>query len=883
MLAFLCWMTEKLDDQLRIMDFRAQRTVGGPLQRLCNIRRHTAAALILPALLCALLILGSPSASRTLWALVTVVFVLAGLISFMRMSDWKTWPIKLDLLVQSAVMTIVAGLVWGFGADQYQDHGLYRHALVPIAAALVLSLLCGAIILGPIFRRIRTGKYSHYLRVTELFASRGSKPVVTFWTVVVALFTAPFRAPLLLLTPTAIVTLLATPVWIGPAAIITVSICFFALFVAGLNERFGVMWDLIQAVFFKAGALLVSVVIIVLAAARLAGITYVTTVFDTAAWWTIGLMLAFAYIASWWYDYWSNRLVTDEVLRMLDPGALGVAQIPYLIDKNHVATSVPFDQRVLQIHGASRFVVIRERPNEAFPYFQTYSVDDLIGLLAVTGAPGGKALPTPMQVRGRLYNLHVIAALVFVAVTAIVVWTIHNGLQLSEATLRNQTGTVKLTDMLRRSNLDPKRPLIVVAASGGGTRAAVYTASVLEGISKLGRSGDVVLTSGVSGGGAALAYFAANRPGLITNDAATWDKYFDVMSQPYIQDVLNRSSEWRITTAGRLGLLLKESFDRRWDTPPTRTNLAQISDIGLIFNTTLAGEFVCPKPDCGGQPLLQVERDLRSETKSTLAGGRLLLTNLDLPPGITGKPLEPGSSEPLPIVLSGAQISLQQAAALNANFPPVFSNAAIDVDNQKRYWVTDGGAADNRGMEMMLYAVRVTLQNMLQKIGPDALPPIYIVVADASAFSDAYTQDRGISSMEGAGSHFASHLDSELVSSIQQLYCLHPERFHFTYVMMPDRLRQSGSFGTHWMLQSHITVRRPDTAAKNDPSSVTITGEEMVAVLRALHSPGFHGQLSTKACTVLQWGYQDTSHTQAWTEFITQLGGSNSRPDCTAP
>ena len=82
---------------------------------------------------------------------------------------------------------------------------------------------------------------------------------------------------------------------------------------------------------------------------------------------------------------------------MLDPGALGVAQIPYLIDKNHVATSVPFDQRVLQIHGASRFVVIRERPNEALPpYFQTYSVDDLIGLLAVTGAPGGKALPTPI-------------------------------------------------------------------------------------------------------------------------------------------------------------------------------------------------------------------------------------------------------------------------------------------------------------------------------------------------------------------------------------------------------------------------------------------------------------------------------------------------------
>lgn len=54
----LCSMTEILDNQLRIIDFRTRRTVGGPLHKLCNIRRHTAAALILPALFSGLLILG---------------------------------------------------------------------------------------------------------------------------------------------------------------------------------------------------------------------------------------------------------------------------------------------------------------------------------------------------------------------------------------------------------------------------------------------------------------------------------------------------------------------------------------------------------------------------------------------------------------------------------------------------------------------------------------------------------------------------------------------------------------------------------------------------------------------------------------------------------
>src|SRR5262249_23545180 len=54
---------------------------------------------------------------------------------------------------------------------------------------------------------------------------------------------------------------------------------------------------------------------------------------------------------------------------------------------------------------------------------------------------------------------------------------------------------------------DPARPAIVVVGSGGGTRAAMYTASVLNGLHGLGVDRDIVLLSGVSGGGVALAYF----------------------------------------------------------------------------------------------------------------------------------------------------------------------------------------------------------------------------------------------------------------------------------------------------------------------------------------------------------------------------------------
>lgn len=872
----LAQLTESLDDFLRITDFKLLRTKGGLLQRWFGIRRHAFPALTLPSLLSALLILGSPSPFRVLFASVVGIAVCGAVIWFMSTSDHKGWSIIFDLLFQVLIILSIAALIWIFGTDQYRNVGMYRHALVPITVAVAVALSFGAGASRLIFRRVRGGNYSQYLAVTELFASRGPAPQVTLGTIATAFLTSPFRAPLALLTPTAIVTLLATPVWVKPAAWSTLIVVFVALFVAGLNERFGAMWDLIQGVFFRAGALLVSLVIIILATCRLMQVTYVTTIFDTAAWWSIGFMLLFAFGLSRWYDYWSNRLVCEQILRMLKPTPNHSAQIPYPIDPARCATSVPADHRVLQVHGSSRFIVIRE--NQPIPYFQARSIDHLIDLLAWTGAPGGKAVPTPVQIKARIYNFHVVAALLFASLVGIRMWKIHEGIQLPEATLKaSERGTVVLTTLLQQKAHDPGKPLIVVVASGGGTRAAVYTAAVLEGISKLGSAGDIVLGSGVSGGGAALAYFAGKRPSLITNNRQDWDSYFDTMSKPYIQDVLNRSSEWRIARGGRLGLLLKESFDRNWSIAANRTKLSDIHDIGLIFNTTLAGELVCPASDCGDKLLQNAEPNLRNIEESTLAGGRLLLTNLALPKEMTGLPLEPTTSERLPVVLSSEDLTLQESAALNANFPPVFSNAAIDVNNDKRYWVTDGGAADNRGMEMMLFALRDTL---LKDSQSESLPPVYIVVIDASALSDAYVQDRGISSMEGAGSHFASHLDSELVKSIREIYSGHPDRFHFSYLMMPDRIRESGSFGTNWMLQTRITVHE---AANGKGASKTITGQEMVAVLRALHTPAFHGLLSPDACSVLEWINNDPGHLQGWTELLTVLGGSTAAPDCRHP
>ena len=58
---------------------------------------------------------------------------------------------------------------------------------------------------------------------------------------------------------------------------------------------------------------------------------------------------------------------------------------------------------------------------------------------------------------------------------------------------------------------------------GGETRAALYTQSVLHGLREMDALKDLVLASGVSGGGVALAYFAARKEEFQKGGKEVWD------------------------------------------------------------------------------------------------------------------------------------------------------------------------------------------------------------------------------------------------------------------------------------------------------------------------------------------------------------------------
>jgi hypothetical protein len=349
--------------------------------------------------------------------------------------------------------------------------------------------------------------------------------------------------------------------------------------------------------------------------------------------------------------------------------------------------------------------------------------------------------------------------------------------------------------------------VVLVAASGGGTRAALYAASVFRGLDRLGALADVQLCSGVSGGSTGIAHLAIHRGELLKDRSKSWQRYADVMSAPFIDDVLCGTLEPRIALGTRMGRLLDESFYRHMyrseKTSLTNGKKLKDAEIGVIFNTTLAGtELTGESPD------------------PTQAGSRLIVTNLQ-----TGANTFPAEEKQFPelkteylhyVIVNDPDVPLTTGAAVSANFPPVFPNALVVKKangGMDRYWVTDGGAAENRGAISLLYVLRNALNEEAKKDKADRRTPlpVHIVVAEASAVSLDFKDDRGLGSTLGASEKFASQVALELLKQIQEVYCntLNGARLDVHFLPMPLVLRSRGGIGTHWKLPAYVKIANP--------------------------------------------------------------------------
>lgn len=807
----------------------------------------------------------------------------------------------------------------------------YRNLFAPT----VLLLLTLAMVSGGVAWWVMRGfpdadraLFAELLTKTELFV-RPRPPQPTLRRLLHGFINAPLYHPLHLLLMPALPLIAMAPQYIVPVGAALLAFAWLLLTFTGMYDRLGLMITVVRHFFLIGGQLVVSLVIIGLALARVAGIEYVSTVLDSASALVILYYVLAAYTVFWLYEYWINRALAERMLPLLQcahgtPRRMTWSQ--YAIEAGAVATNVLARQRAVEVFSGSRFAVTgayRDANSQTLcAAWQSYDKTELFERLAQSARDlshwsaeqryQANVAAAELVKRTKLYfnfmNLLLLGVLVTVGLL------LHHdnpqrsgvlGYRVDAAQVARQPASLGQLVFDRR-HADNK--VILLAASGGGTRAALYTASALRGIAAMGRLGDVVLVSGVSGGSAALAYFAIHRQALLKqppgpcNEAALqrldsgdrsgadpWCVFIATMAYPYIEDVLRGASEVEVSMSKSFGHLLEESFGRNFGVHPDKpVTLATIADLGLILNTTLAGHPASESTWLNGLYRGHAPAE-PTRAYASGAGGRLVFTNLRELAAFPrpAQALAHAQDEFFQYVLVGGErTSLSAAAALSANFPPVFSNAGVDVfagpqdtSAGQRYWVTDGGAADNRGIISLLYALHSMLdacQNRLQCQG--APPEIHIIVADASAATVDYQSDRGGGSILGAANKFASQLMLELIASAERKYQgLNHGRLVTHYLPMPAVLRTRGGLGTHWMMPQAVTLTDICGPDGRRASKVSVDRLPLMEMMVDLHAtPAAPPPLAGQDCQAPRpaeargWLATDR-HARAWSDIATAL------------
>lgn len=845
-------------------------------------------------------------------------------------------------LADFVLLGILLTLLWTwiaapFASEAAQTPYPHVYAVFALAVAAIAAIAphWARFMFTPMIAAER-GLFQRSLGRTEIFPDSRIDPRLSFRRIVAATVTGFLYNPLQLLLLPALFLLIVPSDWIPLTASISVLASIALVTVGGLTTRWQQMLVYIKRWFFIGTPLVTSLAVIGLAALRLGKVQYVTTVLDAAPFGVIFVWIAMSYVLFWWFEYVINEAVARELLRLLGTDSEATSALVPYHPATATKTTMPSDHRWIAPHGMGRLVALGWCPDkdtgEPLAVFQAF---DFVDLFTRITPAGHEETRNDLHRQVRLYFF----ALNFLLLIGLGVFLGYYGhgdrantvAPVVRASHFNPASAAPPADLVKLlvAQAGKKRPAIVIATSGGGTRAALFTASALQGLAKLGVGRDIVLLSGVSGGGVAAAYFYAHQKDLLPPYATSrqaWRDFEYHMTDPFIGDVLEGATEWRVVSRMALGVLLQESFDRQLFTSNGLQHLGEAASPALILNTTVTGS---PQED---SDLLR-DRFLRPEQRQTcdqrhlpyaqVSGGRLIFTNLrdrDAFPqsggGLHSRPEDSAhiADIRLPyVVVQDPQVPLSAAAALNANFPPVFTNARVDVpaetkDNEcpdRAYYVTDGGATENLGFVSALYALRKALRDLRTATGDD-IPEIHLVLIEASATTYDYTPDRGINAATGGSKErLTGGLTVELIDEINREFKLaHPGAapIQSHYLVMPLAFRSRGGFGTHWMFPQSITVENPSTprpAPQFGPgaSKVLLHRCHLIALWEQLHDPRkdfcapdpFVPPRPADMRTVADWVCGKTTsqqlrpdlHVEQWNHLVEQLSGrpSSDPPD----
>lgn len=577
---FLNRLTEfltRLDSWLRKRDWAWNRAylaeTARPKWLSLRAYGHAPTAVLLFLLLVPFVVFGPTLEYRGVVPILFVVVSWVAVLAVKTLFQNDRWLVWLEI----AAVLVVGVVTWFVLADadtKERSGEVYRHIFVPLVIPLILITLIAKGLAWWLFQRY-VGQFGNLLKARELFVRRQTVQI-SYKRFLRNLLATPIYHPFQFLYPPALMVLLfADRTLMLIVATATLLIWWFVLTASDVVDRLGEMVDIFRRSFLVGGQLVVSLFVIGLAVARLLDIHYVTTLIESSATWgntSILFIILTVYVFFWFYGYWSSRILGEQIVGVFRASGdeKDRGRIRYDIEPDKVTTDVLPEGRFLQVHGAARFVAAGtyKKENNSGEAWHFYDRDRLIDAVVNEGdghPPEVLDDAAVIKQRARFYNVAMNFILVIILGTVFyeLAQLPHKAVvTASEATApeSKNPALIDLNTLLLASapegECGPQQgePRILLAASGGGTRAALYTASVLRGLAELNLACNLVLASGVSGGSAALAYFAGHIEELRSDrvDPKAWAKFSAMMAEPFIQDALEGVFEWRVAAGGKV-------------------------------------------------------------------------------------------------------------------------------------------------------------------------------------------------------------------------------------------------------------------------------------------------------------------------------------------
>ena len=834
----------------------------------------------------------------------------------------------------TCLVAMLALLLWSSLPEVYGEMvaAPRLHVGVAVVLAITVALAAAFGFAAALFRSTADGGLADALPEVELFLPKdrysfvGGGAKAAFFS---ALAIAPVRYPVELLLPGSLLTLFVPDHLLALTFLFVGGIMWILLFLGILFERLMEILKTLGRMFFIGPQRVISILVIAVAGARLAEIHFITYLFNGGSTGygnpVLMLYILLSYACVWYYGFWTDQFVARRLMRMLTlkPDWRTAISVAYPYHGDPTLSRVESEGRTISLHGAGR-LKLRGHYEDGYAgggtALQFMTPAELIGQFRRQIELRSRDMIKADDLLASLRNFEraaviypvIVGTLAFGLIVGPIVLTFYYAVQPPELTVHAEGGGGRdaLAFMKNQdyengdcSPLKAGMPRIAIAASGGGTRAAIYTASLLRGLAEAGHVCDVVMASGVSGGSAALAYFGLHEAELRSRGGVgfmAWERYSREMAHPYIEDVINRASDLRITfgrfqwrrfTCGepavpdgsvsglaparsKLGHILAESF-------VCRMGAGKMGDVsfGLMLNSSIVGSYPDPGNPCrrgDGYSLPEQASRCQGLLDGAGAGGRLVLTNI----GST-QTMQANTSPGMEIVtIDEPDVSVSRAAALSANFPPVFPDAAVDImpssGTAKRYWVTDGGTVENRGTVTMYRALRDAARREPKSCGGGNSPrfaPLHVIVADVSALAGPYSESFGFDSVLGAGGQLGLGMEAELRADLKTLYeTTHCSKIYFHDIVIPPVFSSNGGIGTHWLLPGSMTFRDPNHSGEQ----VTLHAEDVEKLVLSLHSSrAFSYQDNGGVKRVLGWAQDGPGnrHRANWVRLLDMLNG----------